>query len=72
MPAGCEQQAGAQYAAREVSVDTSAGRLSMELSACYDCPELERYGRVIEHGLTDQIMQDPQHAYTQELVYSLL
>ena len=29
-------------------------------------------GLVIEHGLTDQIMQDPQHAYTQELVYSLL
>ncbi|WP_218775326.1 ATP-binding cassette domain-containing protein [Collinsella vaginalis] len=29
-------------------------------------------GRVIECGLTDQIMQDPQHAYTQELVYSLL
>lgn len=29
-------------------------------------------GRVIEHGLTDQIMQDPQHVYTQELVYSLL
>lgn len=29
-------------------------------------------GRVIESGLTDQIMQDPQHAYTQELVYSLL
>lgn len=29
-------------------------------------------GRVIEHGLTDQIMQDPQSAYTQELVYSLL
>ena len=52
MPAGCEQQAGAQYAAREVSVDTSAGRLSMELSACYDCPELERYGRVIEHDVS--------------------
>jgi putative phosphonate transport system ATP-binding protein len=29
-------------------------------------------GQVIEHGLTDQIMQDPQQAYTQELVYSLL
>lgn len=29
-------------------------------------------GQVIEHGLTDQIMQDPQHPYTQELVYSLL
>ncbi len=29
-------------------------------------------GQIIEHGLTDQIMQDPQHAYTQELVYSLL
>ncbi|MGN0038567.1 MAG: ATP-binding cassette domain-containing protein [Coriobacteriales bacterium] len=29
-------------------------------------------GQVIESGLTDQILEDPQHAYTQELVYSLL
>ncbi len=29
-------------------------------------------GRIIEHGLTDQILEDPQHAYTQQLVYSLL
>jgi putative phosphonate transport system ATP-binding protein len=29
-------------------------------------------GRVVEEGLTDQIMEDPQHPYTQELVYSLL
>lgn len=29
-------------------------------------------GRVIEEGLTDQIIEDPQHPYTQELVYSLL
>lgn len=29
-------------------------------------------GRVIETGLTDQILEDPQHAYTQQLVYSLL
>lgn len=29
-------------------------------------------GRIVERGLTDQIMEDPQHAYTQELVYSLL
>ena len=29
-------------------------------------------GRVIEEGLTDQILEDPQHAYTQQLVYSLL
>ncbi len=29
-------------------------------------------GQVVEHGLTDQIMQDPQHPYTQELVQSLL
>jgi putative phosphonate transport system ATP-binding protein len=29
-------------------------------------------GRVIETGLTDQIIEDPQHPYTQELVYSLL
>ncbi|HIY84368.1 ATP-binding cassette domain-containing protein [Rubneribacter sp.] len=29
-------------------------------------------GRVIESGLTDQILEDPQHPYTQQLVYSLL
>lgn len=29
-------------------------------------------GRVIESGLTDQILEDPQHVYTQQLVYSLL
>lgn len=29
-------------------------------------------GQVIEAGLTDQILEDPQHAYTQQLVYSLL
>jgi putative phosphonate transport system ATP-binding protein len=31
-----------------------------------------KHGRVVEHGLTDQILQDPQHAYTQLLVSSLL
>ncbi|MDC7218424.1 MAG: ATP-binding cassette domain-containing protein [Spirochaetales bacterium] len=29
-------------------------------------------GTVIERGLTDQILEDPQHPYTQELVHSLL
>ena len=29
-------------------------------------------GRIVEHGLTDQILQDPQHAYTQQLVASAL
>jgi len=29
-------------------------------------------GRVVERGLTDQILEDPQHPYTQELVQSLL
>ena len=29
-------------------------------------------GSIIEDGLTDQILEDPQHAYTQQLVYSLL
>lgn len=29
-------------------------------------------GRIIEEGLTDQILEDPQHEYTQQLVYSLL
>ncbi|MET0008848.1 MAG: ATP-binding cassette domain-containing protein [Candidatus Thiodiazotropha sp. 6PLUC9] len=31
-----------------------------------------KYGRVIEKGLTDQILEDPQHAYTQRLVASAL
>lgn len=29
-------------------------------------------GRIIESGLTDQILEDPQHSYTQQLVHSLL
>ncbi|MGD8938056.1 MAG: ATP-binding cassette domain-containing protein [Gammaproteobacteria bacterium] len=31
-----------------------------------------KYGRVIESGLSDQILEDPQHAYTQRLVASAL
>lgn len=31
-----------------------------------------RQGRIIEHGLTDQVLEDPQHPYTQLLVHSLL
>jgi putative phosphonate transport system ATP-binding protein len=31
-----------------------------------------KYGRVIEAGLTDQILEDPQHVYTQRLVASAL
>ena len=29
-------------------------------------------GRIIESGLTDQILEDPQHYYTQQLVHSLI
>lgn len=29
-----------------------------------------RYGQVVELGLTDQILEDPQHPYTQELIYA--
>jgi len=31
-----------------------------------------RGGRIVEHGLTDQILEDPQDRYTQLLVHSLL
>ncbi|SEQ11088.1 putative phosphonate transport system ATP-binding protein [Amphritea atlantica] len=31
-----------------------------------------RHGRVVETGLTDQVLDDPQHAYTQLLVSSVL
>ena len=29
-------------------------------------------GRIVESGLTDQILEDPQHEYTQQLVHSLI
>ncbi len=29
-------------------------------------------GKICESGLTDQILEDPQHAYTQQLVHSLI
>jgi putative phosphonate transport system ATP-binding protein len=31
-----------------------------------------RLGRVVEEGLTDQVLDDPQHSYTQTLVSSIL
>lgn len=31
-----------------------------------------RLGRVVEEGLADQVFQDPQHAYTQQLVHAKL
>jgi len=31
-----------------------------------------RQGRVIETGLTDQVLEDPQAAYTQQLVHAKL
>jgi putative phosphonate transport system ATP-binding protein len=31
-----------------------------------------RGGRVVESGLTDQVLEDPQHAYTQQLVHAKL
>jgi putative phosphonate transport system ATP-binding protein len=29
-------------------------------------------GKIVESGLTDQILEDPRHAYTQQLVHSLI
>ena len=29
-------------------------------------------GKVVEHGLTDRVLDDPRHAYTQTLVSSVL
>lgn len=31
-----------------------------------------RHGRVVESGLTDQVLEDPQHPYTQQLVHAKL
>ena len=37
-----------------------------------DRPVVMLDGKIIESGLTDQILEDPQQAYTQQLVHSLL
>jgi len=31
-----------------------------------------KHGKVVEHGLTDQVLDDPRHPYTQLLVSSVL
>ncbi len=31
-----------------------------------------RHGRIIESGLTDRIMEDPHHEYTQTLINSVI
>ena len=31
-----------------------------------------KQGRIVESGLTDQVLEDPQHQYTQQLVSSAL
>jgi putative phosphonate transport system ATP-binding protein len=31
-----------------------------------------RHGRIVEHGLTDRIMEDPHHEYTQTLINSVI
>ena len=31
-----------------------------------------RHGEIVEEGLTDQVLEDPQEAYTQQLVYAKL
>jgi putative phosphonate transport system ATP-binding protein len=31
-----------------------------------------RHGRIVEEGLADRVLDDPQHAYTQLLVASVL
>lgn len=42
------------------------------ISHLTDTTVVMRHGSIIEHGLTDQILYDPQHAYTQLLVSSVL
>ena len=40
--------------------------------AAYDRVLVLKGGRVVEHGLTDRVLDDPQHPYTQLLVASVL
>jgi putative phosphonate transport system ATP-binding protein len=37
-----------------------------------DITVVMKNGQIVEHGLTDQILEDPQHPYTQVLVSSIL
>ena len=62
---------------RDIQRDTGVATLviSHDLSVIRLLTErtlVMRHGRVVEAGLTDQILEDPQHAYTQLLVNSAL
>ena len=50
--------------------DEGPGMMAARLLA--DRLMVMKSGRVVEQGLTDQVLDDPQHAYTQLLVSSVL
>ena len=54
--------------------DDRAGRVidGRSREALLDHEILVENGRIVEAGLTDQILEDPQHEYTQLLVNSVL
>jgi putative phosphonate transport system ATP-binding protein len=69
-------QAGVLDLVREIQQQTSVAMLvvSHDLGVIRLLTErtlVMKNGRVVEAGLTDQIMEDPQHAYTQLLVSSI-
>jgi putative phosphonate transport system ATP-binding protein len=59
------QQAN-NVAAIVVSHDLSVIRLLADRTA------VMRHGRIIESGLTDRVMEDPHHEYTQTLINSVI
>lgn len=61
-----EIQRGSGVATVVISHDLGVVRLLTERAL------VMRHGRVVEAGLTDQVLEDPQHPYTQLLVNSIL
>ena len=59
-------QREAGVAAIVVSHDLSVVRLLADRTL------VMRHGRVVESGLTDRIMEDPHHEYTQSLINSVI
>ena len=63
---GCGQQLDLFDGDRACAVEADVVRLLA------DRLMVMKSGRVVEQGLTDQVLDDPQHGYTQLLVSSVL
>ena len=62
---------GSSSTSIEDAVSLAVARAAVTISGIYHV-ELSDISAVVEDGLTDQVLDDPQHPYTQLLVSSVL